>query len=492
MGTARVLLISKSPQPTLAQQVLRSVLTRRQIPCRLYNGALHAYSTSRSVGLLKAMDEFCPTVIGESIAVHDIQNYRALNRQLRRLYPDEISIAVGGITTSVDVAGVVKVCEADFGVAGAGEVVFPQALEIIGDTTIMSDLPASARVKLARQDGLFMVLDAARGLTLGDPAKMARAVASPVAYYDLELLGQSVEQRRKYPGDGILKLALDKGCYGRCTFCTPNASGGRVVTSPADLLSFYLGMGRVIRQGKWPYEFVDVHLHDTDLTQSVKRNRLFFDLITNGQRAEFERARQSFRVGAVFVSPATFRRNQKFNIDFLRALGVEVLAVGVDGLVPRTYQKFRKKGTLAPIESTIDAMINTGFSVQMHGILADQGSTVDELNASAALVLRMADCYDPSRFKVSLATSVIPHFGTDLFDDTGAYVHWLTTGHGSYDHDPVFPLVWGERPVDEAAQIWLGRYEAEKSSLEQKSSDDAFSAESRATVEALKYAMNES
>jgi hypothetical protein len=399
--------------------------------------------------LLEAIQKDRPTVIGETAYAETFIYHRRANQLLRDSAGGRLIIAAGGPPLTTHLERALLALDADVGFSGAAEETFPGFLKNLGGRTRLRNVGPGVLDGIGQSQSILVVPD--RGAwryanRVGVPAKPRQSL---LRNYDLDALKLSLIPDMIFPSHvGTLQLVFDRGCDKHCAFCLEPEVAGSQVAGPDEILSFMCCLAGFVQAGGFGTRRVEIDLLDSDFLRSRERNRQL-DAMIRDESELFERIKGVLHIDFAYISMPSFNADRRFNIDFMKRLGIRDVNIGVDGADRETYRRLRKGGKFGQVDDTIDCLVQAGFVVHMGVILSHQNSTDAQIVEGGQHLLRLADMYggDNPRLKIGINWAVDPYFGTRIARETEV----VPENVGATDDFPGFPIYPSELPLHDAA-----------------------------------------
>lgn len=213
----------------------------------------------------------------------------------------------------------------------------------------------------------------------------------------------------------VTPIITRRGCTSRCTFCAMvpfyDREQGPVVRY-RDVINVVDEIEACIENGR-----TELMFYDDDFGLATERDRSWADQFAE----EVVRRGLRFQFGIELRVIDVVRGQQQ--LASLGAAGLSHMAVGMESLLPRQLELFRKGYKQADVYKAIEILRHTSIYYQTNVIFWDPWTTL----AEASEHLRLLDEID---FQDQLATANYPFYAATLSARQGTAVHTLLTEQG--------------------------------------------------------------
>jgi len=329
---------------------------------------------------MRSIREFRPDVIGVSLRNLDDQDSRSAQSPIAEIKPfisdvrrvSRSPLVLGGTAFTTFPAEMLEYLEADYGIAGQGESVFPLLVENIGNGVLDENLPGL----VFRKNGQVI---ANPPVIEGYPTSFTPARS----YYDPRPYA-----RTYWPGIVLIKT----GCPLRCVYCDTHVTAGRQfkLRSP-DI---------IVDELEYQIKTLDTrvfHLADPCFNTTLDYAKTVLEAI--------------IRSGLRLVAMTTLRPD---NFDdelfvLLKRAGIVFVGLGADTLSQTMLDNYQKGFTLGQVERCCRALQKHGIGYMLECVFGGPGETKQTVEESLAFLNKVK----PSLTLLYAGLRLLPE--TDLY-----------------------------------------------------------------------------
>jgi anaerobic magnesium-protoporphyrin IX monomethyl ester cyclase len=329
--------------------------------------------------VLRAIDDFCPDIIGFSVKTATMQDARNLAQQIKDLLP-KMSIVVGGPHTKLAWRELVTEPWFDVIFVGEGEQVLPTICKRLAANESTEDLPG-----VATRCNFKNFKD---GFRLNRPL-VAAADLNILPFPEYDIFPKNVREsiRKSYP------LVTSRGCVYSCTYCSvPEISGkGFRKRSPQSIIE-------ELRWAKQKYGTTHFEIIDDVFNLDIKRCKEICHALIEGD------------LGMTWSCPNGLRadRIDQELAELMFQSGCQSVNVGVESADPKILASVKKGETIEDIERGIRTFQEAGISVNGYFIIGLPGDSFKTQERSVEFVKRTGIG--------ALFNILVPYPGTELWD----------------------------------------------------------------------------